>query len=59
MDVIKGQFKDIYKKYDISKIIPEIKLKDKYTSIEVLKYMNLVKNKFCCAGFQSLVQNKP
>jgi ATP-dependent Lon protease len=53
MDIIKGQFKDIYKKYDISKIIPEIKLKDKYTSIEVLKYMNLVKNKFCCNNYDT------
>ena len=53
MDIIKCQFKDIYKKYDISKIIPEIHLKDKYTSIEVLKYVNLIKNKLCCKNYDA------
>ena len=51
MDIIKGQFKDIHKKYDISKIITEIQLKDKYTSIEVLKYINLIKNKLCYKNY--------
>lgn len=53
MDIIKGQFKEIYKKYDISKIIPEIQIKDKYTSIEVLKYINLIKNKLCYKNYDS------
>jgi ATP-dependent Lon protease len=53
MDIIKGQFKDIYKKYDISKIIPEIQIKDKYTSIEVLKYINLIKNKLCYKNYDT------
>jgi ATP-dependent Lon protease len=53
MDTIKGQFKDIYKKYDISKMIPEIQLKDKYTSIEVLKYINLIKNKLCYKNYDN------
>jgi ATP-dependent Lon protease len=53
MDIIKGQFKDIHKKYDIAKIIQEIQLKDKYTSIEVLKYMNLIKNKLCYKNYDT------
>ena len=53
MDNIKCQFKDIYKKYDISKIIPEIQLKDKYTSIEILKNMKLIKNKLCYKNYDN------
>ena len=47
MDMIKGQFKDLCKKYDISKQFQEIQTKEKYTSIEVLKYVNIIKNKLC------------
>jgi len=38
MDKIKNQFKEIYKKYDIEKIFSEIPKKEKYTSVEILKY---------------------
>jgi ATP-dependent Lon protease len=44
MDIIKGQFKNIYKKYDITKFVPNFQIKDKYTSIEILKYMKVIKN---------------
>jgi ATP-dependent Lon protease len=42
MDKIRKQFKDTYKKYNIEKIFPEIPNKDKYTSIEVLKYIKKI-----------------
>jgi len=43
MDNIKIQFKDICKKYNIHEKINSIPLKEKYTSIEILKHYNLLK----------------
>ena len=43
MDNIKLQFKDICKKYNIHEKINSIPLKEKYTSIEILKHYNLLK----------------
>ena len=43
MNTMRSQFKDIYTKYDIEKIIPEIPNKEKYTSIEILKYIKKIK----------------
>jgi ATP-dependent Lon protease len=43
MEKIRTQFKDIYKKYNIDKAFPEIPIKEKYTSIEVLKYIKKIK----------------
>jgi ATP-dependent Lon protease len=40
MDVIKHKFKDVYKKYNISEIFPEIKAKDNYTSLEIVKNLH-------------------
>ncbi len=45
MDTIRQQFLDIYKKYDIEKAVPEVPLKDKYTSIEIIQNIKLIKNK--------------
>jgi ATP-dependent Lon protease len=42
MENIRNQFKDIYKKYSINNIFPEIPNKEKYTSIEVLKYIKKI-----------------
>jgi ATP-dependent Lon protease len=42
MEKIKGQFKDLYKKYDIEKTFSEIPFKEKYTSIEILKYIKKI-----------------
>jgi ATP-dependent Lon protease len=42
MNSIRGQFKDIHKKYNIEKIFPEILNKEKYTSMEVLKYVKKI-----------------
>jgi ATP-dependent Lon protease len=43
MEKIRTQFKDIYKKYYIDKAFPEIPVKEKYTSLEVLKYIRKIK----------------
>jgi len=42
MSSIRNQFKDIHKKYNIEKIFPEILNKEKYTSMEVLKYIKKI-----------------
>ena len=42
MDKIKAQFKDTCKKHDICTVFPEIPIREKYTSIEVLKYIKKV-----------------
>ena len=42
MENIKGQFKDIYKKYNIKSLFPEFDLKEKYTSIEILKFIKKI-----------------
>jgi ATP-dependent Lon protease len=42
MNIIKTQFKDIYKKYNIENVFPEIPNKEKYTSIEILKYVQKI-----------------
>jgi ATP-dependent Lon protease len=42
MEKIKTQFKELHKKYHIDNIFPEIKQKDKYTSIEVLNFIKKI-----------------
>ena len=42
MEKIRNQFKDIYKKYHIENIFPDIPFKEKYTSIEILKYLKKI-----------------
>jgi ATP-dependent Lon protease len=37
MEIIRNSFKDLHKKYNIEKNFPEIKQKDKFTSIEIIK----------------------
>jgi ATP-dependent Lon protease len=37
MEIVRNSFKELHKKYEIDKIFTEIKLKDKYTSVEILK----------------------
>ena len=49
MEVIRSQFKDIYTKYNIEKMFPEIPNKEKYTSIEALKYIKKIQ------GYSSLL----
>ena len=45
MNIVRSTFKDMYKKYSIDKFYPEIKLKDKYTSVEILKSLKKIKGK--------------
>ena len=42
METIRKEFKDMYKKHTIQKMFPEIPSKDKYTSIEILKYIKKI-----------------
>ena len=42
MEKIRTQFKELYKKYCIEKIFSDIPNKDKYTSIEILKYIKQI-----------------
>jgi len=42
MDTIKTSFKDMYKKYTIDTIFPEIKAKDNYTSVEIIKHIKKI-----------------
>ena len=42
METIRNNFKEMYKKHNIEKIFQEIPSKDKYTSIEILKYMKKI-----------------
>jgi len=37
MELVRNNFKEIHKKYEVEKIFPDIKTKDKYTSIEIIK----------------------
>jgi ATP-dependent Lon protease len=37
MEIVRNCFKELHKKYEIEKIFPEIKSKEKYTSVEILK----------------------
>ena len=44
MNTIKDQFKEIYKKYNIDKIFPEIPYKEKYTSVEIFKHIKTIQS---------------
>ena len=45
MDIIKNNFKDIHKKYNITNIFNNIPQKQKYTSIEIIKYLKEIQGK--------------
>jgi len=42
MNNIRDQFKELYKKYNIEKLFPEIPYKEKYTSIEIFKHIKTI-----------------
>jgi ATP-dependent Lon protease len=53
MEIIKNDFNNIYRKYDFKKIYTEIVNKDNYTSLEIIKYINMLKQNILsiiCAG---------
>ena len=58
MDIIRVQFKDLYKKYEINKLLPLIPNKEKYTSIEIVKYIKQIKNKICSNNYDTNYINK-
>jgi len=45
MDKIRSHFKELYKKYNIENVFNEIPNKEKYTSIEILKYIKILEGK--------------
>jgi hypothetical protein len=45
METIKSQFKNLYEKHKTSVYFPEITKKDKYTNLEIVKYISLIKSK--------------
>jgi ATP-dependent Lon protease len=42
MELVRNSFKELHKKHNIDTIFPEIKQKEKYTSIEVIKYLRKI-----------------
>jgi ATP-dependent Lon protease len=46
MNTIRIQFKDLYEKYDFGLHYPEIPNKIKYTNLEIIKYISLIKTKY-------------
>jgi ATP-dependent Lon protease len=46
MDTIKSQFKYLYDKHGIHLLLPEIPNKNKYTNLEIVKYLHLIKENY-------------
>jgi len=42
MELVRNSFKELHKKYNINSIFPEIKQKDKYTSVEILNNLRKI-----------------
>lgn len=42
MELIRNNFNDILKRYNIHNIFPDIPIKEKYTSIEIIKYLKKI-----------------
>lgn len=42
MESIRCNFKDMFKKYNLNQIFTDFKIKEKYTSIEILKYLKIM-----------------
>jgi ATP-dependent Lon protease len=58
MDTIRLHFKELHKKYEINKLLPLIPNKEKYTSIEIVKYIKQIKNKICSNDYDTNYINK-
>jgi len=56
MEIIKNSFKDIHKKYNIEKVFPEIKQKDNYTSIEIIKNLKKIQSNDNHANNESQIE---
>jgi ATP-dependent Lon protease len=44
MELVRNSFKELHKKYNVDKIFPEIKQKDKYTSVEIVKHLRKIQS---------------
>jgi ATP-dependent Lon protease len=42
MELIRNNFKEMHKKFNIQNIFPDIPIKEKYTSIEIIKYIRKI-----------------
>ena len=58
MDIIRQHFKELYKKYEINKLLSLIPVKEKYTSIEIVKYIKQIKKKISCNIYDANYLNK-
>ena len=58
MDIIRLDFKELHKKYEINKLLPLIPVKEKYTSIEIVKYIKQIKNKISSNTYDADYINK-
>jgi ATP-dependent Lon protease len=59
METIKNQFKMLYKKYNINLDFPGIPSKEKYTNLEIIKYISLIKQKHeVCEPFKSILNEE-
>jgi ATP-dependent Lon protease len=58
MDIIRLDFKDLHKKYEINKLLPLMPVKEKYTSIEIVKYLKQIKNKISSNTYDTDYINK-
>ncbi len=47
MDGIKNKFKSLCKKYDLQKFNQDIIIKEQYTSVEIIKYVNCLNKNIC------------
>ena len=56
MNSIRRQFKEVHKKYNIEKNFPEILNKEKYTSLEVLKYIKKIQGETCCNNISEKIE---
>ena len=58
MNTIRNQFKNSYNKHDINTLLPSIPIKQKYTNIEIIKYIKQIKNKIYNANYDETYINE-
>jgi len=57
MENVRNSFKDMYKKHNIDKIFSEIKQKEKYTSIEIIKNIKKIQGNSISGNKQQQLEN--
>ena len=58
MNIIRLNFSNLYKKYEINNLLPLIPNREKYTSIEILKYIKQIKDKLSSNVYDTNYINK-